>query len=104
MAIPSESPPASWSKLAANARDAPPPVLDMQPAIRAQIASDPSRMVESASAALIDDLVSLFQFRWLQAGLGVLAFVASLSCRKGFDAVEEIAFIWELHAPTLFGI
>lgn len=104
MDAPSDKSPDSWAELAGCARRAEPQDIDMRAAIRAKITAQPARVIETAPAGMIDDLAGLFQVRWLQAGLGVLAFIAFLSCSGGYHAVQELAIIWQLHGPTLFGI
>lgn len=98
----SSNKPQSWGQLAASARAASAPQgIDLRAAIRAEISSKPA---VSLQPSLIDDVLGLFQARWLQGGLAVLAVVAFFSCWQSLDVAHEIAWIWELQGPVLLGI
>jgi hypothetical protein len=55
-------------------------------------------------AGIFDDVLALFSQRWLQAGVAVLAMGAFFTCRDGFDAVNQLAFLWQLQGPVIQGI
>jgi hypothetical protein len=75
--------------------------MDLRAAIRAEIASS---QVQLRAASLFEDVLSLFQSRWLQTSFAVLAVAAVLACLESLDVVNEIAWIWQLQGPVLAGI
>lgn len=94
--------PKSWDQLTHHARSAPAPAdMDLRAAIRAEIASS---QVQLRAASLFEDVLSLFQSRWLQTSFAGLAVAAVLACLESLDVVNEIAWIWQLQGPVLAGI
>lgn len=95
--------PRSWEQLTHHARSVPTPDgIDLRAAIRAEITS--SQVRASLAASLFDDVISLFQSRWLQASFACLTVAAILACLESFDVVNELAWIWQLQGPVLADI
>ena len=94
--------PKSWDQLTRHARSAPPPAdVDLRAAIRAEISSSP---VQPQAGSLFDDVLSLFQSRWLQSSFAALSLAAVLACLESKDVMNELAWIWQLQGPVLPGI
>lgn len=75
--------------------------LDLRSAIRAEITSS---QVSPQAASLFEDVLSLFQSRWLQSSFACLAVAAVLACLESLDVMNEIAWIWQLQGPVFAGI
>ncbi len=105
MATPSPEPRPSWQQLTASAREAGAPAdIDVRAAIRAEITSQPPQAAASTVPGLMDDLLDLFQARWLRVGLAALSVVAFVACRDGLDVMNELAFVWQFQGPVISGI
>ncbi len=105
MATPSPEPRPSWQQLTTSARQANPPAdIDLRASIRAEITSQPPRTAAPTVPGLMNDLLDLFQTRWLRVGLAALSVVAFVACRDGLDVMNELAFVWQFQGPVIFGI
>ena len=105
MATPSPEPRQSWQQLTASARQAAAPAdIDLRAAIRAEISSQSARIEKVAAPSLIDDLASLISAPWFLTGTAALAIFACISCRYGFNAINELALVWHLQGPISSGI